>query len=331
MSSTNSHTDYSSNTGPTVLIVGAGAVGSYYGWRLQLTGCKVVCVCRSNYTTVKQNGFQMKSFKYGEDVFKPWQVADSTENAASLVPDGYDYVIVCTKALPELRSTADIIAPVITESKTKVVLIQNGVGIEEPVAERFPHNPSTGVVYHALRGEIRLGCYNRAGHPIQTLESDTNELAKLFEAGGVPIELVDDIQPIRWNKVIWNAGFGPASVLTELHDTHSMLNDPDCKQMIEATMDEIWNTARKIFGADKFPGPYPPLTPQDNLKFTGEQPAYKPSIYVDYAAGNPMEIEVILGNTIREAKKHDIDMPRLDTLYKMMRIAERHHNKSAKQ
>jgi 2-dehydropantoate 2-reductase len=184
---------------------------------------------------------------------------------------------------------------------------------------------ATGVVFHALQGDIQLGCYNRLDQPVQTKESDTIGLIKLFDVRGVSVDLVNDIQSIRWNKVIWNVGFGTASILTELNDTHSILNDPDCRQMMEAVMDEIWNTARQIFGANKFPGLYPPLTVKDHLRFTSGQPTYKPSTYVDYAAGNPIETEVILGNTIREAKRHNIDMPRLDTLYRTMHVAVRHH------
>ncbi|KAI9596464.1 2-dehydropantoate 2-reductase, partial [Syncephalis fuscata] len=314
--------------------VGTGAIGAYYGWRLQSAGCRVICVCRSNYTIVKENGFQIKSTKHGDNVFQPWQVIDSVQSAAAAVPDGFDYVVVCTKSLPELSSTADTIAPAITANKTAVVLIQNGVGIEEPVAQQFPHNPciscvayigvtqiAPGVISHALRGDLRIGSYNRVEQPIQTQEPDTNRLAQLFEAGGVAAMVMTDIQPVRWNKIVWNAGFGIPAVLTGLHDTHSMLNEPDCHQLIEDIMTEIWDTAVQIFGSDKYPGPSPPSSVMEHMSFTGKLPAYKPSILVDYMSGNPMEVEVIIGNPIREAKKHNIEMPRLETLYKLMHIA----------
>ncbi|RKP23442.1 ketopantoate reductase PanE/ApbA-domain-containing protein [Syncephalis pseudoplumigaleata] len=315
-------------------VVGTGALGAYYGWRLHCAGCRVVCVCRSNYAVVKQAGFQIDSCCYGEHTFKPWQVTDSVENAATLVPDGYDYVIVCTKALPEVASTADVIAPAMKHRRTAAVLIQNGIGIEEPVAARFPHNPcisavayigvtqiATGVIRQVLKASILLGVYNRADQPVQTSASDVAQLAELFGAGGIGADTSDDIQPVRWNKLIWNAGFGLPSVLTRLHDTQSMLGDATCRELIEAIMQEIWDTALKLFGPARFPVKRPPCTIDGHISMTEKVPAYKPSIYVDYEAGRPMELEVIVGNTIREARRHQLDMPRLETLYKLARIA----------
>lgn len=53
-------------------LVGTGAVGAIYSWRLSKT-CNVTAVCRSNYETVKNDGFDIDSAKFGKDIFRPDQ------------------------------------------------------------------------------------------------------------------------------------------------------------------------------------------------------------------------------------------------------------------
>ncbi|RKP05779.1 ketopantoate reductase PanE/ApbA-domain-containing protein [Thamnocephalis sphaerospora] len=319
---------------PRILVVGTGAVGALYAWRLQAAGGHVSCICRSNYEQVTKNGFDMRSFSFGNAIFRPDRVFASVQEATDAEPAGYHYIIVCTKALPERVSTADLIAPAMTESKTAVVLIQNGVGIEQPVAERFPQNPcvsciayvgvtqtAPGVIEHVLLGDLTFGPYNRDGATEQTRPADVDSIIKLMSSGGIKCSAAHHIQAMRWNKLTWNAPFGAASVLTGLHDTHTMLDNTECAKLIKEAMEEIWQAATMMFGPENFPGPGPVTSPMAQITRTRAAAAYKPSITVDYTNGSPMEVEVIFGNAVREAKKRGIPMPRLELLYLMMRIA----------
>ncbi|KAJ2804975.1 hypothetical protein H4R20_002281, partial [Coemansia guatemalensis] len=131
----------SSDAAIKVLLLGAGALGSIFAWRLQEGDkAKVTVVCRSNYSAVKSKGFSIISEAYGKHTYHPSKVVQSVEEAVS---DGtvYDFVIVCTKALPNFDDNSKVIAPAVNGTNTTIILIQNGIGIEEAFCARFPDSP----------------------------------------------------------------------------------------------------------------------------------------------------------------------------------------------
>ena len=92
-----------------ILIVGAGAIGAFYASRLALVpGLSVSVICRSNYKAVAANGFQITSPQYGDYTFTPANTfANPAEARASKTP--WDYIIVSTKALPDVSDDSEIL------------------------------------------------------------------------------------------------------------------------------------------------------------------------------------------------------------------------------
>ncbi|KAJ2317274.1 Oxidoreductase, partial [Coemansia sp. RSA 2681] len=130
-----------------VLLFGSGALGSVFAWRLQSTGAvEITAVCRSNYEAVRQHGFRIKSLAYGDHVYKPSRVVRSVEEAVGDAGSSYDYILVCTKALPNLGDNSGQIAAAVASGRTTIVLIQNGIGIEDPFLARYPDNEVLSVV-----------------------------------------------------------------------------------------------------------------------------------------------------------------------------------------
>ncbi|MDD5462927.1 MAG: 2-dehydropantoate 2-reductase [Methylococcales bacterium] len=117
-----------------VLIVGAGAIGGFYGGLLAKTGAEVSVVCRSDYEHVKQNGFRINSHTLGGWTFIPSQVLRDAADFKGTA----DYVLLCTKIIPSV-DRASIMRPAVS-ADTAVVFIQNGVEIEQEMLESFPDN-----------------------------------------------------------------------------------------------------------------------------------------------------------------------------------------------
>ena len=84
-------------------------------------------------------------------------------------------------------------------------------------------------------------------------------------------------------------------------------------------MDEVFAAAPKILGV---PFPDNLAKPEQILKSTERNKGGKPSMLVDWEGGRPMELEVILGNPIRIAKRHGVEMPRLQSLYALLKSAQ---------
>lgn len=147
-----------------VLLHGLGSIGAFYAFILQKSSTvRLSVTARSNYEAVKANGLLMQSDNHGEHRFYP---------AATLRTPGeaghpFDF-IVCANKATDLEFTADQLAPVVDEVKTTIVLMQNGVGNENPFHKRFPNCPIlSGVVsslifvYSSLAADcwiIRVAC-----------------------------------------------------------------------------------------------------------------------------------------------------------------------------
>ncbi|KAG0261715.1 hypothetical protein BG011_000742 [Mortierella polycephala] len=296
---------------PRILTVGTGAVGSYYTWRLQQSGlCTVTTVCRSTYEVVKANGIEIQTIAWGEGphVFKPDHVVKTVPS------ETYDYIVVCLKVLPDVYSIPDIIAPAVEASPGAcIVLIQNGIGIEDPIKERFPNNPiisavsyigatqvSAGVVYHSgMVQRLIIGLFE----PIEGV--DTTRYLQIFgdlcKKGGIEVTVSDSIQNNRWQKLVWNGSMNPICILSDLWTVSDVLADKDYKKMVETTMNEIAALAEALGY------PMPPTLVENSMKTSLQLAAgYKASMVVDLEEGRPMETEVILFNPVRLAEERKL-------------------------
>jgi len=331
-----------------ILILGAGAIGAFYASRLaQLPSVAVSVICRSNYTAVSTHGFQISSPQYGSYTFTPAHTFRNPEEArtSGLV---WDYIVVSTKALPDISDDSAILEGLVSQS-TAIVLIQNGLGVEAPYKARFPHaavcsavtvascaQPSHGVIQHNRWTRINSGPYlphqdtNRSdGDGAATSDSDAqattlnDTFISLLKDGGIKDAEAythTKLQLVRWHKIAINASMNPSSVLTLGSPNSAMAFDPEVQRHLLGVMHEILATAPKILGQ---PMPREFATPEAIIRSTQRNTSgSKPSMAMDWEAGKKLEIEVILGNPIRIARERGLEMPRLQTLYALLRMAQ---------
>lgn len=303
-----------------ILTVGAGAVGAYFTGRLAQAGAEVSVVVRSDYDAVKANGFEIIS-EQGDFHFQPHGVYRSADE----YPDTADYVFLTSKFFPETDEAA-MLRGALKDSRTALVLIQNGIGIEDKLAEAFPGNEilssiayigatrlKPGVVRQKGASELKFGRFGGGGSEAGL------RLEKLFaEADGVKASFVENIAWFRWNKLLWNLPYNPVSVLGGGLDTRRMTDRGAVEALTRALMEEV----RLVAAAE---GAELPETLVDrNVEFTRNFPPYKTSMLVDYEAGRRMEVEAILGNVYRLAQKHHIPVPHMQTCYALLSaIAEK--------
>ena len=328
---------------PSVLVVGAGAVGAFYASRLP--DASVSVICRSNYKAVKEHGFTMKTHTFGDYRFEPQHTFSSPEEAAS---SGiiWDFIVITTKALPDINDDTEIIKHLVKPARTAIVLIQNGVGVEEPYRIAFPSNPvlsavtvisaaqtSPGVIVQNRWTRISIGPYSGDDvleHKLSAEETKkrnfyatemNKRFVQLLLAGGIKdAEEYDEagLQLVRWHKIAINASMNPSAVLTSGCGNAEMSLDPELRIHLKGVMQEVLETAPKILGR---PFPKKLATADAILKSTERNTSGKPSMLLDWERGNPMELEVILGNPVRIARRKGLEMPRLQSLYALLRMA----------
>ena len=297
-----------------ILLYGTGAVGSLYGGKLSQAGAAVSAVCRSDYKEVSADGIYIKSV-YGDYHFVPEAVVRSGKEYKHRP----DFVIVATKALPEIN-----VAEMISDSVhpgTAIVLLQNGIDIEPAVAERFKDNEvisglafvcaartGYGKIDHSDFGRIVLGAYPSG------ISDNVKLLVEMLKSTGVPAEADNDVITARWKKLLWNAPFNPLSVLCGGADTSHMMNDDNVRKLAESIMREVTEVAAA------HGHPLAEESIRKNIQDTAIMKPYKTSMLLDFESRRPMEIEVILGNAIRLAESKRVPVPHLQTIYALLGI-----------
>lgn len=306
---------------PSILIVGAGAIGALYGSALARQGASVSVVCRSDYEQVQRQGYAIRSPLLDDHVFRPHAVL--REVAQCTTPP--DYLILTVKVLPEADRAA-LIRPAVGP-RTTILLIENGIDIEDELATAFPHNEllsalafvqvsrtGQGDVVHQALGSLAMGRY-----PSGT-GSAAERLAALFSASGIECRLTENVVGARWQKAVWNTAFNPISILGGALDTEMMLRTPENQQFIRGAMNEVCAAAAAAGH------PMHPKLVDRMIADTRALPGYKTSMALDYENGRPMEIEAILGNVVRSGRKSNVAMPVLETVYALAQMVENRQN-----
>ncbi|KAK0338067.1 hypothetical protein LTR29_012590 [Friedmanniomyces endolithicus] len=318
-------------TAPKVLLHGSGAIGTIYVYLLQKAGCHVTAVCRSNYEAATTKGFIIDSEMYGKGIRIRPKIVRTPSEAVEYGP--YDYVVVCTKALPE-ANTAETIAPAVTERTTCIVLIQNGIGIEDEYAERFPDNPLVSCVVYLPTTQVEPGRIEMANFelleigtfPASAYNSHANVkgaadtlLAKLKE-GGSNVNFYSDIQEKRWNKLLLNASWNPICALTLSRDVAFLASSAAGEKLVSDVMQEVVAISQALG--------YTAITPamaEDQMTRATDRKGgrgIEPSMLVDVLNGRRMEVEFILGVPVKVAKSLGVDVPRMETLYALSKALD---------
>jgi 2-dehydropantoate 2-reductase len=303
---------------PSILVVGAGAVGAFFGAALARAGAQVSVTCRSDYDAVSKRGYTIKSALLGDHVFTPAAVYRDTSDVRS--PP--DYLILTVKVLPGVDRVA-LIRPAVGP-KTTIVLIENGVDIEGEIAHGFPENEllsclafvgvsreGDGEIRHQNFGYLTMGRYPAAASPA------AERLSALFESVKVGCKILPDVVSARWHKAVWNTVFNPFSILGGVLTTQQMLADPESERFARQAMTEVC----QIAGALGHPISEKYL--ESNIQATKTMPAYKTSMALDYENRRPLEVEAILGNAVRAGRAAGVAIPALETLYAVTKAVER--------
>ncbi len=210
-------------------VIGTGALGGYYGARLQQAGADVHFLLRSDYAYVKEHGLKIES---AEGDFSLPQV-NAYRRVEAMPP--CDIILIALKttqnaALPELL-------PPLLREDSLVVVLQNGLGLEDEVAKIVgadkvigglcficSNKVGVGHICHLDYGRITLGEYT-ADQSVGGLTGRLQKLGADMEAARIPITLSDDLLTARWKKLVWNIPYNGLSVVLDAR-TNELMQDP---------------------------------------------------------------------------------------------------------
>ncbi|WEW61428.1 hypothetical protein PRK78_006918 [Emydomyces testavorans] len=309
------------------LIVGGNAISAFLSWRLQATNaCDVTLVWKQNYEAVAQYGITFKSKAFGNERFKPRHVIRSPDEAPSR-EQSYDYVILCVKALPDLYDLGDIIHSVVTPEHTCILVnTTSTLGVESELEHRFPTNVVLSLVSgvdivqtgpsefeHTASSDIWVGPAIRTASIPTTIQNDmATALSITLNTGQVNCKVSQNIRQEQFERMIGPIAFHPASVLFETPNNTQLLKKVGVRQLVLDVINELVTLATAL--GCKFPEDFGETT---IVKMTS-QPETPSTMYQDFMARRPMEVETYLGSPIKLGIENGVKLPRIETLYAML-------------
>lgn len=300
-----SESDFPSS--PRIAIVGAGAIGLYYGGRLAQHGHDVHFLLRRDFDAVRQRGITVQSWQ-GDFHLAPDRI--HIYNDAGAMPKA-DLVIVTLKTTSN-DELPTLIPPLLHEN-TAILTMQNGLGIEEDLATIFGaqrvlgaiaficcNRVGAGAVNHIREGFIRIGELNRA--PTQRTEI----VSSIFNSSQIQCTVLPNLRRGRWEKLVWNIPFNGLGALRQQTTEELLKNDTE-------TLAGLMYEVIQIAAAEGFE--IPADLPERLIRMTAPMGPYRTSMQVDRASGSPLEIEAIIGRPLRVARERHVPVPRLEELY----------------
>jgi len=299
---------------PVIAVIGAGAVGAYYGGRLAQHGHDVHFLLRSDYKHVAKNGWHIKSC-HGDFTLPPgtMRVYDNAEKMPRA-----DWVIVTLKATAndQLKS---LITPLIKED-TQILTMQNGLGNEDRLAELFGpqrilgglafvciHRLEPGVIHHMDHGYVRVGEF------IETGNEKARAISEMFRKSKVDCDVLESLKKGRWAKLVWNIPFNGLGATLDMA-TDELMCSADGEQLVRGIMKEV------IAGARGCGIELPESVIDQRMAETRTMGSYKSSMQLDRENNRPLEVEAILGEPVRQAALAGVAMPLVAELYRLARI-----------
>ncbi|MCB1087926.1 MAG: 2-dehydropantoate 2-reductase [Verrucomicrobiae bacterium] len=297
-----------------IAVVGAGAVGCYYGGKLAQFGRDVHFLMRSDLAHVRKHGLRILS-KQGNVHLPKINAYATTEEIGPV-----DLVLIAVKATA--NAALDTLLPPLLkpDGSTMLMTLQNGLGNDESLAERFGpervlgglcfvclNRLSPGVIDHIGHGRIEMGEFS--GLPLPR----TWEVQGEFKRCGVVCSVMPDLGLARWRKLVWNVPFNGLSIAAGGIDVSRILADEDLLYLTRGLMDEVIGIARKL--GHEIPDSFA----DRNIENTKSMGAYRTSSLIDFLEGREVEVEEIWGEPSRRGFNAGAEVGRLETLYRLIR------------
>ena len=301
----------------TFAILGVGAIGGYCAVRLAQAGFPVHCLLRSDFSFVKEQGLTVISSE--ENI----HVKVNTYEKISAMP-------ACDVILVALKTTQNHLLkemlPPIMHAQTVVVLLQNGIGMEQQLAEYIPvqkivggicnlkvTKESPGTIRHLGHNFIQLAQYY-SDETMHNIPQMVEDLCQNFRQSGIQCTARPHLPTLRWEKLASNIPISGLSTVLNA-STQELVTNHASFSLLCAITQEV------ISAAEKCGAPLPPDFFQFRLKilksFIGFEKSYS-SMKEDFDAKRPLELKTIYENAINIAKAHHYPMPLTEMLFQQL-------------
>jgi 2-dehydropantoate 2-reductase len=304
-----------------VVVLGAGAVGCYFGGMLARSGKNVLLIARDNHVkAIKKNGLFMdcQSFQEHVDV----DASSSIEGVADA-----DLILVCVKS-PDTKIVMQEIKDLINPGAL-ILSLQNGVDNTERISQVVSNKVFPAVVYvatsmsgdghvkHFGRGELIIGNTSQDGQASLELQ----KICDLFLDANIPCNISEGIQRELWLKFLVNCSYNGISAIGQI-SYGEMAQQENIKKLIDNLTTEFLLVANKeniSISADE--------AKIVNQQIARTMASQKSSTAQDLMRQKPTEIDYLNGLIIQKASQYDLDVPNHKVIYALVKMLENKHKR----
>ncbi|MCL2760956.1 MAG: 2-dehydropantoate 2-reductase [Desulfuromonadales bacterium] len=301
-----------------IAIIGSGAVGLYYGAKLQKAGHDVRFLLRRDYDAITSSGLMVESIT-GDFHLENVKGYISSHNMGEV-----DFVIVAMKTFDNSRMI-ELVKPLVRDGIT-ILTIQNGLGNEELLADSFGRDKilggiamissnrgEPGVVLHKALGFLRIGEFSIG------ISDRLLNFNKVFNEAGIKCEAVNDLIKTRWEKLVWNIPFNGLSALLNMTPGGYILK-PEMNKLIKEIMKEVVLAANLQDLSER-------IDVDTSVNFNMDTTIKyimdcMPSMMVDRLEGRRLELDSIYKIPLSKGINKGINMEKVGMLYSLLSVGE---------
>jgi 2-dehydropantoate 2-reductase len=293
-----------------VAVMGAGAVGCYFGGMLARAGHDVVLIARPEHVqAIQRNGLRMETRTFDEHV----RIAASTEPSAV---QGAELVLFCVKST-DTESAGAQLKPHLAPAAL-VLTLQNGVDNAERLRTVLPpRQVAAAVVYVAteMAGPGHVKHHGR-GELVIEPSSTSDAVARALVAAGVPTEISDNVRGALWMKLVINCAYNAISAIAQRPYGENVRSE-GIREVMRDVVDECVAVARAE--GVQLPGDVDAAVG----KIIQTMPTQSSSTAQDLARGKRTEIDYLNGLIIRRGQALGIATPANRVLWALVKLLER--------
>ncbi|PRY99693.1 ketopantoate reductase [Jezberella montanilacus] len=308
---------------PKVIVMGAGAVGCFFGGMLARAGHDVTMIARPDHVeAIKRDGLYMDCLS-----FKEYVSVKATEQLN--VIDQADLILFCVKS-PDSGKTIELIKPYLKPDAI-ILSLQNGVDNCHRIRQLIDNPVYPAVVYvatamagpghlkHHGRGELAIGGWEPERAHDSEIQTQLKSVSHLFEAAGVPCKVSADVRQDLWYKFLVNCCYNGISAIGQIQYGDMVA--------VESVRDLIDELGREVVAIARHEG----IAMSDkDAKYVIDQipktmPTQKSSTGQDIARRKPTEIDYLNGLIVRKGKQYGIPAPANQAIYALVKMIE-HYN-----
>jgi 2-dehydropantoate 2-reductase len=291
-----------------IAVMGAGAVGCYYGGMLARAGHSVVLIGRAAHVeAIRRDGLRLETRSFDERV----RLEASTDTAAVA---GAELVLFCVKST-DTESAGEALRPHLPPDAL-VLSLQNGVDNAARLQAVLPQEVAATVVYVAteMAGPGHVKHHGR-GELVIAPSSRSEAIAALLAAAGVPAQISDNVIGALWAKLILNCAYNALSAITQM--PYGPLSQGEG---VQATMRQVVDECLAVAAAGGVTVPGDTWAAVQRIAET--MPTQYSSTAQDLARGKRSEIDHLNGYVLRQGEALGVATPANRVLHTLVKLIE---------